>query len=72
MLIGRHEICTSLGLAAEAIHEGHCLYLEKVSITFNEYAPLEADRDQVGLVVPSEIGGATAVDGCMRRLGRSN
>ena len=31
--------------------------------------PLEADRDQVGPVVPSELGGVTAVDECTRSLG---
>ena len=31
--------------------------------------PLEADRDQVGPVVPSELGGATAVDRYTRSLG---
>ena len=31
--------------------------------------PLEADLDQVGSVVPSELEGASAVDGCTRSLG---
>jgi len=31
--------------------------------------PLEAGRDQVGLVVPCEVEGKSAVDGCMRSLG---
>ena len=30
---------------------------------------LEADHDQVGLVVSSEFEGASAVDGCTRSLG---
>ena len=31
--------------------------------------PLEAIHDQVGLVVPSELEGPSAVDGCTRSLG---
>ena len=31
--------------------------------------PLEADRDQVGPVVPCEVEGMSAVDGCTRSLG---
>ena len=30
---------------------------------------LEADRDQVGPVVPCEVEGTSAVDGCTRSLG---
>ena len=31
--------------------------------------PLEADHDQVSSVMPSEVEGASAVDGCTRSLG---
>ena len=31
--------------------------------------PLEANHDQVGSVVPSEVEGASAVNGCTRSLG---
>ena len=31
--------------------------------------PLEADHDQVGSVVPCEVEGTSAVDGCTRSLG---
>ena len=31
--------------------------------------PLEADRDQVGSVVPCEVEGASAANGCTRSLG---
>ena len=31
--------------------------------------PLEADHDQVGSVVPREVEGASAVNGCTRSLG---
>ena len=31
--------------------------------------PLEADHDQAGLVVPCEVEGTSAVDGCTESLG---
>ena len=31
--------------------------------------PLEADHDQVGSVVPCEVEGTSAADGCTRSLG---